>query len=256
MSKAAPCCWISWRAPMRATGRPCRRPTQFRRRIAGWHARQAHRLQSGDGFCQECRAAKWRRWSRRRRSALPTSGAHVEQVDPPGGDPVEISRPCGGRARDFFSATRRRRKKRCSIPAWRRWRRRARRFPSAAISKPMSRAAPMPARCACSWRRSDFLLTPSLAVTAFDVGKISPYADDSSWPSWTPFSYPFNLTQQPAASVPCGRTRAGLPVGLQIVGPAVMTIGACCRRPRPMKAPIRISTMCPRALHERRNPQQ
>jgi aspartyl-tRNA(Asn)/glutamyl-tRNA(Gln) amidotransferase subunit A len=34
---------------------------------------------------------------------------------------------------------------------------------------------------------------------------------------WTPFSYPFNLTQQPAASVPCGFTREGLPVGLQVV---------------------------------------
>ena len=39
------------------------------------------------------------------------------------------------------------------------------------------------------------------------------------WPEWTPFSYPFNLTQQPAASVPCGLTAAGLPAGLQIVGP-------------------------------------
>ena len=66
--------------------------------------------------------------------------------------------------------------------------------------------------------RHDLLLTPSLAVAAFDVGKISPYADGSSWPSWTPFSFPFNLTQQPAASVPCGFTREGLPVGLQIVG--------------------------------------
>ncbi len=36
---------------------------------------------------------------------------------------------------------------------------------------------------------------------------------------WTPFSYPFNLTQQPAAVVPCGLTRAGLPIALQIVGP-------------------------------------
>jgi aspartyl-tRNA(Asn)/glutamyl-tRNA(Gln) amidotransferase subunit A len=36
---------------------------------------------------------------------------------------------------------------------------------------------------------------------------------------WTPFSYPFNLTQQPAVTVPCGLTRAGLPMGLQIVGP-------------------------------------
>lgn len=38
--------------------------------------------------------------------------------------------------------------------------------------------------------------------------------------SWTPFSYPFNLTQQPAITVPCGLTSAGLPVGLQIVGRA------------------------------------
>jgi aspartyl-tRNA(Asn)/glutamyl-tRNA(Gln) amidotransferase subunit A len=37
--------------------------------------------------------------------------------------------------------------------------------------------------------------------------------------SWTPFSYPFNLTQQPACTVPCGLTAAGLPIGLQFVGP-------------------------------------
>ena len=36
---------------------------------------------------------------------------------------------------------------------------------------------------------------------------------------WTPFSYPFNLTQQPAITLPCGLTRAGLPIGVQIVGP-------------------------------------
>ncbi|MEH2385397.1 MAG: amidase family protein [Nostoc sp.] len=34
---------------------------------------------------------------------------------------------------------------------------------------------------------------------------------------WTPFTYPFNLTQQPAASLPCGFTKNGLPVGIQIV---------------------------------------
>jgi aspartyl-tRNA(Asn)/glutamyl-tRNA(Gln) amidotransferase subunit A len=39
------------------------------------------------------------------------------------------------------------------------------------------------------------------------------------WPEWTPFTYPFNLTKQPAASIPCGLTSQGLPAGLQIVGP-------------------------------------
>jgi aspartyl-tRNA(Asn)/glutamyl-tRNA(Gln) amidotransferase subunit A len=65
----------------------------------------------------------------------------------------------------------------------------------------------------------DFLLTPAVAVPAFEVEKISPWPDDGfAWLSWTPFTLPFNLTQQPAASIPCGVTRAGLPVGLQIAG--------------------------------------
>ncbi len=65
----------------------------------------------------------------------------------------------------------------------------------------------------------DFLITPTVATPAFDVGKLQP--DDgvgNAWLDWTPFSFPFNLTQQPAASVPCGFTKDGLPVGLQIVG--------------------------------------
>ena len=66
------------------------------------------------------------------------------------------------------------------------------------------------------------LLTPTLPIPAFTAGLIAPEAlgePEESWPVWTPFSYPFNLSQQPAATVPCGFTKAGLPVGLQIVGP-------------------------------------
>ncbi len=48
---------------------------------------------------------------------------------------------------------------------------------------------------------------------------MSPDEDGTGkWVNWTPFSYPFNLTQQPAASVPCGFTRAGLPIGLHVIG--------------------------------------
>ena len=65
----------------------------------------------------------------------------------------------------------------------------------------------------------DFLLTPSVATPAFDVGRLTPLDDDgNAWMAWTPFSFPFNLTQQPAASINCGFTADGLPVGLQIVG--------------------------------------
>ncbi|MGY2062700.1 amidase family protein, partial [Nocardia gipuzkoensis] len=55
---------------------------------------------------------------------------------------------------------------------------------------------------------------------AFDAGHdVPPGSGLRSWPQWTPFTYPFNLTQQPAISIPVGVTAAGLPVGMQIVGP-------------------------------------
>lgn len=70
--------------------------------------------------------------------------------------------------------------------------------------------------------RYDLLLTPTMPIPALEAGRVTP-ADGSygeEWINWSPFTYPFNLTQQPAASVPCGLTKAGLPIGLQIVGPS------------------------------------
>jgi aspartyl-tRNA(Asn)/glutamyl-tRNA(Gln) amidotransferase subunit A len=69
-------------------------------------------------------------------------------------------------------------------------------------------------------QRYDVLVTPTLPLPAFPVGQDVPDGSPSpDWTSWTPYTYPFNLTQQPALSVPCGFTTAGLPIGLQIVGP-------------------------------------
>ena len=68
--------------------------------------------------------------------------------------------------------------------------------------------------------RYDLLLTPTLPATAFRAGADAPEPElESDVPiDWTPFTYPFNLTGQPAAIVPCGCGRDGLPIGLQIVG--------------------------------------
>ena len=66
----------------------------------------------------------------------------------------------------------------------------------------------------------DLLLTATLPITAFPVGRFMPEGDDPrQWIDWLPFTFPFNMTGQPAASIPCGFTADGLPVGLQIVGP-------------------------------------
>jgi aspartyl-tRNA(Asn)/glutamyl-tRNA(Gln) amidotransferase subunit A len=68
-------------------------------------------------------------------------------------------------------------------------------------------------------KRYDLLLTPMMPLPAFQAGvEVPPEDGGGRWTDWSPFSYPFNLTQQPAASVPCGFTKSGLPVGLQIVG--------------------------------------
>jgi len=71
------------------------------------------------------------------------------------------------------------------------------------------------------FERYDLLLTPTTSVAAFEVGRLNP----AGWPQhawdwfpWASFSYPFNFTGQPAATVPAGFTPGGLPVGLQIVG--------------------------------------
>jgi aspartyl-tRNA(Asn)/glutamyl-tRNA(Gln) amidotransferase subunit A len=66
----------------------------------------------------------------------------------------------------------------------------------------------------------DLLLTPMMPVPALPVGQdLNDPASETNWTDWSPFSYPFNMTRQPACSVPCGLTSGGLPIGLQIIAP-------------------------------------
>ena len=69
-------------------------------------------------------------------------------------------------------------------------------------------------------QRYDLIATPAVSVPAFEARPAghSPLSAEAML-GWTPFSYPFNLSQQPAASMPCGLTSGGLPIGLQLVGP-------------------------------------
>jgi len=93
----------------------------------------------------------------------------------------------------------------------------------------------------------DLLVTPTLPLTAFEADAEVPKASGHRrWTGWTPFTYPFNMTQQPAATVPVGVDGEDLPVGLQIVAArhrddlvlraahALYEAGAAgVRRPRP-----------------------
>lgn len=92
------------------------------------------------------------------------------------------------------------------------------------------------------FRRIDVLITPTVAVTAFDAGAIGVEQIDGRTVDrhlgWSPFSWPINLAGLPAATVPCGCDRDGLPIGLQIVAPwleeeMIFSVAAAFERARP-----------------------
>jgi len=146
-------------------------------------------------------------------------GAHVDEVDPPGGDPSDTFQTLWWASAGYLlgdlpeaqmakldRGLRKMAEEGRAIPA--------RTFIGANLARGVYGSA-----MRVFMERYDFIVTPSVATTAFPVGQLSPLDEDGkAWMSWTPFSFPFNLTQQPAASIPCGFTKAGLPVGLQIVG--------------------------------------
>jgi aspartyl-tRNA(Asn)/glutamyl-tRNA(Gln) amidotransferase subunit A len=87
----------------------------------------------------------------------------------------------------------------------------------------------------------DFIVTPAVPVQAFPTGHdVPPGSDYHNWIDWTPFTYPFNLTQQPAISVACGLTAKRLPAGLQIVGPRFSDLSV-------LRAAQTFETACPPA---------
>ena len=74
----------------------------------------------------------------------------------------------------------------------------------------------------------DFLVTPAVSTAAFPAGLLQPEhwpQHPWDWLMWAEFSYPFNASHAPAASIPCGFTAAGLPVGVQIVGRRLDDLG-------------------------------
>ena len=146
-------------------------------------------------------------------------GAHVEQIDPGFSDPLEVFSTlwCAGAARLTGQLT----DVQCELldPGLLRIAQQGERLGLADFSAALEARAALVARMAAFHEHYDLLVSPMLPITAFDAGhNVPPGSGLGEWMEWTPFSYPFNLTQQPAASVPCGLAANGLPVGLHVVG--------------------------------------
>lgn len=98
-------------------------------------------------------------------------------------------------------------------------------------------------------RHYDVLVTPTMPTVAFEAGvDVPPHSESPDWTSWTPYSYPFNLTGQPALTVPSGLSTGddgdagGLPTGLQLVAArhhddVVLRVGAAYESVAPFKSP-------------------
>lgn len=146
-------------------------------------------------------------------------GAHVERIDPPFGDPGEVFRTIWWCGAGYVLGGLPEETKKLLDPGLRQMADEGLTMNKNQFMDANAARGILGSKLRVFMENYDFIVTPSVATTAFDVGRISPLQGDGrAWMDWTPFSYPFNLTQQPAASVPCGFSSGGLPVGLQIAG--------------------------------------
>ena len=176
-------------------------------------------------------------------TVLADLGARVELVDPPVGRPGSIF------ARTWFPAAARLLEK---LPAELRARldpgfvamaEQGARYSRAEIQDAMLERGELGVAMQGFLSDYDLLVTPSTALPAFAAGVEYPDPErPERWSEWATFSYPFNLTQQPAISLPCGFTSDGLPIGLQLVAAkyadalvlrAARAFEAACPQPMP-----------------------
>ena len=151
---------------------------------------------------------------------LEALGAHVE-ASIPASTTRSRSRPASGSpAPGRSGAASRRRSRRSPIPDFRAEAELGAAYSALDVQRLQLRRGALGSHMRQFMQRWDLLVTPAVAVPAFDARPAghSPM-DPAAMLGWTPFSYPFNLTQQPACTIPCGLTSDGLPIGLQLVGP-------------------------------------
>ncbi|WP_350297067.1 amidase [Limnohabitans sp. Rim8] len=175
---------------------------------------------------------------------LESLGAHVEQIDPGFEDPLEITTGLWFLGAWTVWSTLSAEQQSVADPDFRAEAELGARLTALEIQHLNQRRGVLGSMMRQFMQRFDLLVTPAVAIPAFDAlpaghSPLSP----ASMLGWTPFSYPFNLTQQPASTIPCGLTQDGLPMGLQFVGPMfgdalVLRASKAYENTRPIARPI------------------
>lgn len=147
-------------------------------------------------------------------------GAHVEQVDPGFADPLEITTGLWFAGAHVVWSGLTVAQQAVTDPDFRAEAAEGARLSMLEVQQLHLRRGTLGSQMRQFMQHWDLLVTPTVSIPAFEARPAgSVPMDAASMLGWTPFSYPFNLTQQPAATIPCGLTADGLPIGLQIVGP-------------------------------------
>ncbi len=151
---------------------------------------------------------------------LEALGARVEAVDPGFEDPLEISTGLWFAAAWSVWNTLSTEQQALTDPDFQAQARLGERLSMLEVQRLHLRRGALGSQMRQFMQRWDLIATPALAVPAFEARPAGQVAmTPEAMLGWTPFSYPFNLTQQPACTIPCGLTSEGLPIGLQLVGP-------------------------------------
>jgi aspartyl-tRNA(Asn)/glutamyl-tRNA(Gln) amidotransferase subunit A len=151
---------------------------------------------------------------------LQTLGAHVEQVDPGIEDPLDICTGLWFSGMWMLWSNLNAEQQKLGDPDFAAEAQKGSKFGALDLARLNVARGALGSHMRQFMQRFDLLVTPAVAVPAFDArpAGAQPLTPQNML-GWTPFSYPFNLTQQPACTIPCGLTKAGLPIGLQFVGP-------------------------------------
>ena len=151
--------------------------------------------------------------------ALEAAGAIVEPVQPFATDEMKSGLDAYFRSRLLVEAGRLPVERRAHIlPFIRTWAEAAADWSAARLMRAIGEIYSLREAAVVATEPFDFLLTPTSPIPAYEAVLPCPGGDPAYPFEHVNFTVPFNMSEQPAASVPCGMTADGLPIGLQIVG--------------------------------------